>query len=108
MSEMMAYCGLMCSECPAYKATVADDMAMREKTAATWSEMFGGHVKPEEINCLGCDSDVLFSHCNVCEIRSCAKEQKLSDCGKCENFACKKLEGILSYDAGARERLSRK
>jgi hypothetical protein len=36
MSEMVAYCGLLCNECLAYKATVADDMALREETAAQW------------------------------------------------------------------------
>ncbi len=105
MGEVMAYCGLLCSECLAYKATVADDMGMREKTAENWSKMFGGEIKPEDINCLGCDSDVLFSHCNVCEIRSCAKDKELKNCGGCESFACGKLEGILKHDEGARERL---
>jgi hypothetical protein len=107
MSEIMAYCGLMCSDCLAYKATVADDMSMREKTAQVWSKMYGGDVKPKDINCLGCDSDVLFSHCNVCEIRACAKDKLLENCGKCESFACGKVEDVLKYDEGARERLSR-
>lgn len=108
MGEMMAYCGLLCNECPAYKATVADDMPMREETAEKWSAMYGTNIKPEQINCLGCDSSVLFGHCSVCEIRSCAKEKSLKDCGKCEDFVCKKVEGILNYDEGAKKRLSRK
>ena len=108
MSEIIAYCGLMCSECPAYKATVADDMAMRKETAETWNKMFGAEVNPEDINCLGCNSDVLFSHCNVCEIRACAREKALDHCGKCGDFACGKVEGVLKYDEGARERLSKK
>lgn len=108
MSEIMAYCGLMCSECPAYKATVADDAALRKQTAENWSSMFGANISPEQINCLGCDSDVLFDHCNVCEIRSCAKEQTLEDCGKCASFPCGKVEGVLKHDEAARERLSHK
>ena len=105
MSEIMAYCGLLCSECPAYKATVADDMSLREKTAEMWSNMFKASIKPEDVNCLGCNSDVLFSHCNVCEIRRCAREKALDHCGKCGDFICDKVEGILKYDEGARERL---
>lgn len=107
MSEIMAYCGLLCSECPAYKATVNNDEAMRAKTAAQWSGMYNADIKPEDINCLGCDSDVLFSHCNVCEIRSCARGAGLEDCGKCGSFACGKVEGVLKYDEGARERLKK-
>ncbi len=106
MSEIMAYCGLMCSECPAYKATVADDTSMREKTAEMWSRNYGSDIKPGDINCLGCDSEVLFGHCNVCEIRACAKDKALENCGKCESFACGKVEGVLNYDEGARERLT--
>lgn len=107
MSEMMAYCGLLCNECPTYKATVADDMALREKTAAEWSKMNNADIKPEDINCLGCNSDVLFGYCKMCEIRSCAREKGLKDCGKCSSFACGKVEGILEFDKGARERLNR-
>lgn len=107
MGEMMACCGLLCSECMAYKATVADDMSLREKTAEQWSRMFGAEIEPEQINCLGCHSDVLFSHCHVCETRACVKGKALENCGKCSDFACGKVENILKYDEGARERLSR-
>lgn len=108
MSGIMAYCGLLCSECLAYKATVADDEELREKTAQEWSRMYNAQLKPEDINCLGCGSDVLFSHCNVCEIRACARDKGIEDCGKCGSFACGKVEGILKHDEGARERLSGK
>ncbi len=108
MGEIMAYCGLLCSDCPAYKATVADSMALRKEAAERWSEMFKTTIKPEEINCRGCDSNVLFSHCKVCEIRACAKEKAVEDCGKCGSFACAKVEGVLKFDDSARQRLSRK
>ncbi len=106
MSEIMAYCGLLCNNCLAYKATVADDMSMREKTAEQWSRMYNVEIKPEDINCLGCNSDVLVGHCKVCEIRSCAREKGMENCGKCESFVCSKVEGILKHDESARERLS--
>jgi hypothetical protein len=108
MSEVMAYCGLLCSECPAYKATVADDKQLREETAKLWGSMYNTTIDPNDVRCLGCKSDVLFSHCNVCDIRACAKEAGHENCGKCADFACGKLDGILSYDAGAKERLSKK
>ena len=107
MSEMIAYCGLLCDQCGAYKATVANDDALRKKTAEEWSKMFNATINPADVNCLGCKSDVLFSHCNVCEIRSCAGEKKVNDCGKCESFACGKVEGVLKYDEAARERLQK-
>lgn len=105
MSEMMAYCGLLCSECLAYKATVADDMALRKETAEFWSEMYKSTIRPEDINCLGCDSDVLIGHCKVCEVRACAREKAVENCGKCGSFACARVESILKHDDSARQRL---
>lgn len=39
MNQMMAYCGIMCDECPAYKATVDNNDELRKKTAGQWSKM---------------------------------------------------------------------
>jgi len=105
MSEMMAYCGLLCDQCGAYKATVANDETMRKRQAEDWSKMFHSDIKPEDIHCLGCRSDVLFGNCQACKIRVCANEKKLNDCGKCESFPCDKVEGIFRYDETARARL---
>jgi hypothetical protein len=97
MNDMMAYCGLMCDECLAYKATLADSDEMRKATAEEWSRMFGADVKPELINCLGCRSGVNFVHCETCEIRSCAREKKLEHCGECDFTNCDKVKGIMEH-----------
>lgn len=104
---MMAYCGLLCDQCGAYRATVANDDELRRQTSEEWSKMFGGNIDPKDINCTGCKSNVLFGYCNSCEIRKCALEKKKDDCGKCESFACDKVEGILKHDEAARERLKK-
>ena len=54
MSQMIAYCGLVCSSCPTFLATRNDDDLARERTAAFYAEKFGFNLKPEEINCDGC------------------------------------------------------
>ena len=36
MPKMIAYCGLVCSNCPTFLATKNDDDAAREKTAAAY------------------------------------------------------------------------
>lgn len=38
--KTIAYCGLICSECPAYVATQADDWEALERTAAQWRKQF--------------------------------------------------------------------
>lgn len=105
MSEMLAYCGILCSECQAYKATLTNDQTLKEETAKQWSSMYGGNIEAKDINCLGCKSDVLFGHCKVCDIRSCANEKKLVNCGVCGSFACDKVENVLKQAPECRDRL---
>ena len=57
MRKMIAYCGLDCEKCDAYLATLHDDQALREKTAALWTRLNGVPITPEMINCQGCRAD---------------------------------------------------
>ena len=96
--KMIAYCGITCTECPAYIATQKNDDAMRADTAKKWSEMFNANLKPEDINCDGCisNSERLFSHCSVCEIRKCGKEKEVKNCAYCDEYSCAKLTEFLN------------
>jgi hypothetical protein len=97
MKEMIAYCGLACHECGAYLATVNDDNEKRAEVAAEWSKLFKAEIKPESINCDGCQSNTgrLFSYCNACEIRKCGHEKSVQNCAYCADYACDKLEWIF-------------
>lgn len=107
MEKMLAYCGLVCSDCNAYKATVNNDETLRKQTAGEWSKMFRVDIKTELINCLGCNSDVRFSYCSMCQIRACSSERKYDTCAQCDSFGCDKLEEILKHVPEARERLEK-
>jgi hypothetical protein len=82
MSGMTAVCGLLCNECGAFIATSSDDDEKRAEVAELWSKQYGHDIKPEDVNCDGCtsDSDRLFSHCKVCEIRKCGREKAVANC----------------------------
>jgi hypothetical protein len=54
MKEMVAYCGLVCTECPTYQATQKNDNNARAKIAEAWSKQFKVNLKAEDINCDGC------------------------------------------------------
>jgi len=105
MEEMIAYCGLICSKCPTFLATLNNDDAAREKTAAYYSEKFGFNLKPEDINCDGCLSDggKLIAYCQTCQIRKCCRDKGLDNCAVCEDQPCDKLAEFhkLSPDARA-------
>jgi hypothetical protein len=92
--EMIAYCGIVCTECPAFLAKKTDDNELRKKTVEKWStDEFP--VTEENINCDGCLTEgELFMFCNQCELRSCGKEKSVENCGWCMEYPCGKLEKV--------------
>ena len=93
---MIAYCGLNCSHCDAYKATQENNDSKRENTAQKWSKMYNAEITPEQINCDGCKSDgIKFFHCNVCEIRKCCLANSVDNCAACESYICDTLAGFI-------------
>lgn len=107
MSDMTACCGLVCSGCDAFIATSSDDDAKRAEVAELWSKQYGQEVKAEDVNCDGCtsDSERLFSHCSVCEIRKCAREKAVANCAYCDEYVCEKLEGFFKMVPDAKKNL---
>ncbi|MCF7912902.1 MAG: DUF3795 domain-containing protein [Candidatus Cloacimonetes bacterium] len=93
MEKIIAPCGLICSECPAYLAQLNDDDVLRKKTAVEWSEMYGGEIPPEAINCTGCLEDgIKISHCEECHVRACVMMKRVSHCTECVLYPCNKIE----------------
>ncbi len=52
MNRMIASCGLICTECPAFLAHKNNDEELRIKTAKQWSKNFNADIR--NINCVGC------------------------------------------------------
>jgi hypothetical protein len=104
MTLMIAYCGLVCSNCPTYLATQNDDDIAREKTAALYSEKFGLNFKPSEINCDGCLSTggKLIGYCQSCEIRKCALAKVVDNCADCHEQPCEKLAKFHEFSPDAK------
>jgi hypothetical protein len=109
MGNLIAYCGMDCTVCPAFIATKNNDQSLREKTAVEWSGEFKGkhfECKPEYINCTGCKgSGVQFENCSQCELRKCADGKKIETCKECGNVkTCKTVKEFIEVfpDAAAR------
>jgi hypothetical protein len=105
MDKIIAYCGLVCTDCPAYIATQADDRAALEKVAAQWREEFNApNITVESVICDGClGADGRHcSHCAECEIRACGVERGVANCAYCADYACEKLEGFFGFAPDAR------
>lgn len=104
--EIISSCGLKCHECGAYIATVNNDDELRKKTAREWSEMHNSDIKPEDINCLGCHSEVLFSYCSTCDIRKCNVDKSQSNCAACSDFGCDRITEFMDMVPQSKEVLT--
>ena len=93
MNKMVAFCGIVCTECPAFVATQNDDDVGRKKVAEAWSKQFNMPMKPEDVNCDGCvsGSKRLVNYCHICEIRKCGQAKLVVNCAHCDDYACEKL-----------------
>jgi len=108
MDRMVAYCGLICTDCPAYIATQADDRAALERVAAEWREEYNApEITVESVICDGClgDAGRKCSHCFKCEIRACGMARGVSNCAHCPDYACEKLEDFFGLVPDARTTL---
>jgi hypothetical protein len=106
--EMIAYCGLVCTGCEAYLATRDMDQDKAAKTAAMWSKQFQIEVKVDDVWCDGCLVEgKKCAHCARCEIRACARDRGVVNCGKCDDYGCEKLEAFFKMAPMARDTLER-
>lgn len=106
MQEMIAYCGITCSECPACLATQRDDAQELERVAEMWSSE-DLQVKPEHIVCEGClpghTRYALF--CSDCQARACAIVRGMQNCAYCDDFPCDKLMVVFQMAPEAKAKL---
>jgi len=109
METMIAYCGIMCSKCPVYLATQADDNKAREEVSKLWSKQYGMDMKSEDANCDGClqVNGRLIGHCRICGIRACGLEKKVGTCADCAEYACEQLKAFHAIAPHARKMLEK-
>ena len=107
MERMVAFCGLVCTDCKAFIATQENDDAKRRDVAEAWSNLFGREIKPEEINCDGCltRDGRHINYCNICEIRKCGIEKGVRNCGYCVDYKCEKLGEFFEQASEAEKKL---
>ena len=105
MERMIAFCGLVCTECEGYLATQANDWAALERLAAKAREEYNVPTATAEgVLCDGCLSDTgrKISYCAQCEIRACGAARGVANCGHCPDYACEKLTAFFGMVPAAR------
>jgi hypothetical protein len=97
MDKMVAYCGIVCSDYPVLAATQKDDDSERQQVAEMFTRQYGKEYKRKGHQCDGCLSSGprIFSHCNVCGMRKCAREN-VENCAFCYEYPCDKLSELFA------------
>jgi hypothetical protein len=99
MERMVAYCGLVCTECKGYLATQANDEAMLIKLAEQAIKDFGAPptTTAESVMCDGCLSESArkCGYCAVCEIRACGAARGVANCAVCDDYGCAKITAFI-------------
>jgi len=102
--RMVAYCGLVCSDCEARVATQKGDVQALARLAEKWSAEYGSPMTAEACLCDGClpATGRKSGYCSQCEIRACAVARKLENCAHCTEYACEKLQGFFKMATKAK------
>jgi hypothetical protein len=105
MEQIVAYCGLICSECEAYKLTQANDVPGLEELAAKWRVEYNApDMTVKDVTCDGClATERLGSYCGMCEIRACGITHGVANCAHCTDYACARLSAFFEMAPPARE-----
>ena len=90
----IGYCGDDCEQCPRYIATKSGDRGKLKEAAELWQKVGLNDkiVTPEEMICHGCAS---LEKCHYNDIRECAKNKKIDNCGKCIEYPCEKINAVF-------------
>ena len=108
MEKIIAYCGLICTDCEAYKATQANDLAALEQMAAKAREQFNmPDITVESAMCDGClgTDGHKGGYCAECAVRACGVERGVVNCAHCADYGCEKLASFWNMAPHARATL---
>lgn len=109
-NQLIGCCGLNCEACDARIAALANDNALREKTAALWTKLNGVTITPEMIRCTGCRLDgAKTPFCDrLCPVHNCVREKGLDTCADCGQMdGCPTLGQIAENSPFVLENLKR-
>jgi len=105
-TSIIAYCGLVCSNCEGYLATQANDEEWKDRLAVHARDAYGQRdATAESVTCDGCSAGKrLCAYCRQCEVRACAVDRGVINCGECESFEnCQTIQAFLVNVPEARQ-----
>lgn len=102
--KAIAYCGIDCSQCQIYQASVEDDLEKKKEIKKSWStDKFP--LTMDSVECFGCKGDEIVKFSAKCNIRICAISKTLASCAFCPEFPCQMIHKVFKNNPDAYERL---
>ncbi len=103
-SMMMSVCGVLCSNCPAFRGETKG-VAHQQRTVEAWERIYGLKETAENISCGGClgPDTQLFHTSRNCKARCCCLSKGFNSCAECSVEACPELEKAQSLWDGVPE-----
>jgi len=93
--QIIAYCGLVCSDCAALLATQINDT---EKLKALALEWYGEENNSTLCICDGCTTAGRKNkHCSECGVHICASDRGVVNCAHCPDYACATLTELFEF-----------
>jgi len=94
MPGVIGVCGDDCSLCPRYSATLNESAEELEKVRELWVklEWRDPDFPVARLACHGCKAEV---NCAYSELRACAQEKAVANCGLCEGYPCELINGAF-------------
>ena len=103
MTEIIAYCGLTCTDCSAYIATRENDTERLTNLALEW---YGVENDATYCLCDGCIGDGRKNKwCSECKVRACAIEHEVANCAYCDEYGCEIISAFFTHAPKAKEAL---
>lgn len=87
---MVCWCGIDCTRCRTFRATVYNDEGARE-AASAYYQGIGQAVAMEDIHCFGGHSDEVMAACAGCPYMRCGQGKGLNRCDACGEHPCESL-----------------
>ena len=88
---MNSMCGIDCTRCKTFRATLGNDDGTRREVQAYYREI-GIDIELEDLHCLGCGSNEQMPACAGCPYRKCGEEKGLRRCAECGEYPCASLQ----------------
>jgi hypothetical protein len=102
----IGFCGDNCGLCPRYIATKRVDIHYLKKVRDLWVRI-GWRDKETSVQEVACDGCTSVQSCRYDNVRICAKDKVITNCGECVDYPCQEIIKVFdrtkSYERKCKE-----